>query len=185
MSNDWLAGGDRHEVAAERIHTAAAKLIARRGLDRFDLDSLAREAHCSRATLYRHAGGKNQIRDEVLARSAQRITNTVDQSVRHLTGVDRVIEAIIVALREIRADPVASQVFTPGRPANVATLANSDALARFAANSTGLDPSDSAAAQWINRVSLSLLFWPGPDDATEANMLRAFVGPAFDSRKSD
>jgi hypothetical protein len=57
MSTDWLAGGDRHELAAERIYAAAANLIARRGLDRFDLDSLAQAAHCSRATLYRHAGG--------------------------------------------------------------------------------------------------------------------------------
>jgi hypothetical protein len=31
-NRDWLADGDRRELAAERIHTAAADLIARRGL---------------------------------------------------------------------------------------------------------------------------------------------------------
>jgi AcrR family transcriptional regulator len=179
MSNDWLAGGDRHALAAERIYKAAADLIARRGLDKFDLDSLARVAHCSRATIYRHAGGKAQIRDEVLARSARRISSAVVESVKELTGPDRVVEAIRVALREIRSDPVASQVYAPGRPGNAALLADSGMLARFAAESAGVDPDNAAASQWINRVSLSLLFWPGHDEAAEAEMLRSFVAPAF------
>jgi hypothetical protein len=129
--------------------------------------------------LYRHAGGKTQIRDEVLARSAKRINGTVLASVQALTGVERIVEAIIVALREIRSDPVASQVFAPGRPGNAALLADSSMLARFAAESAGVDPDNAAAAQWINRVSLSLLFWPGQDEAAEAHMLRSFVAPAF------
>ncbi len=79
-NNDWLAGGDRHDLATERIYAVATALIARRGLERFDLDSLAKAAHCSRATLYRHAGGKTQIRDEVLARSARRINSCRRQS---------------------------------------------------------------------------------------------------------
>jgi len=178
-TEDWLAGGDRHELAAERIFTAAADLIARRGLDRFDLDSLAQTAHCSRATIYRHAGGKTRIRDEVLARSAQRINASVLAAVAELEGADRVVGAITAALREIRADPIASQVFAPGRPGDAAMLAESSMIARFAAESSGLDPAEVAASQWINRVFLSLLFWPGRDEAAETEMLRAFVAPAF------
>ena len=178
-TKDWLTGGDRHELAAERIYAAAANLIARRGLARFDLESLAEAAHCSRATLYRHAGGKTQIRDEVLARSARRINSVVMRAAQELTGGDRVVAAISVALREIRSDPVASQVFTPGRPESAALLADSGMLARFAAESAGLDPDDTAASQWINRVTLSLLFWPGPDEAAETRMLRSYVSPAF------
>ena len=177
--NDWLAGGDRHDLATERIYAAAAELIAKRGLEKFNLDSLARAAHCSRATLYRHAGGKTQIRDEVLARSARRINSAVMKSARGLIGGDRIVEAVTVALREIRSDPVASQVFAPGRPGNAALLVDSGLLARFAAESAGLNPDDTAASQWINRVTLSLLFWPGHDEAAETRMLRAFVSPAF------
>ena len=178
-NSDWLAGGDRHELAAERIYAAAANLIARRGLARFDLDSLAEAAHCSRATLYRHAGGKTQIRDEVLARCARGISSAVIDAAKGLTGGDRIVEAITVALREIRSDPVASQVFTPGRPGNAALLPDSGMLARFAAESAGLNPDDTTASQWINRVTLSLLFWPGQDEAAETRMLKAFVAPAF------
>lgn len=182
---DWLTGGDRHELATERIYAAAAELIARRGLERFDLESLARAVHCSRATLYRHAGGKTQIRDEVLARSARRINSAVMKAAKELTGGDRVVEAITVALREIRSDSVASQFFAPHQPGSAALLADSGMLARFAAESAGLNPDDTAASQWINRVTLSLLFWPGRDAAAENHMLRSFVSPAFRDQAHD
>ena len=52
-------------------------------------------------------------------------------------------------------------------------------LARLAAESAGLNPDDTGASQWINRVTLSLLFWPGQDEAAETRMLRSFVSPAF------
>ena len=47
------------------------------GLDAFDVDSLAARVHCSRATIYRHVGGKAEIRDAVLVRAAARIVATV------------------------------------------------------------------------------------------------------------
>lgn len=36
MANDWLVG-DRHGAAAERIYAAATALIARDGLENFDM----------------------------------------------------------------------------------------------------------------------------------------------------
>ena len=56
MANDWLVG-DRHGAAAERIYAAATALIARDGLENFDMAELQATVHCSRATLYRHVGG--------------------------------------------------------------------------------------------------------------------------------
>ena len=56
--SDWLVGGDRRTAAAERIYAAATDLIARDGMDAFDIDTLAARVHCSRATIYRYAGGK-------------------------------------------------------------------------------------------------------------------------------
>ena len=60
---DWLVGHDRRTAAAERIYAAATDMIASGGLDAFDVDTLASRVHCSRATIYRHAGGKAEIRD--------------------------------------------------------------------------------------------------------------------------
>lgn len=71
--SDWLVGGDRRTAAAERIYAAATDLIARDGMDAFDIDMLASRVHCSRATIYRCAGGKRRIRDAVMERSAARI----------------------------------------------------------------------------------------------------------------
>ena len=76
MVNDWLVG-DRHGAAAERIYAAATALIARDGLENFDMAELQATVHCSRATLYRHVGGKAQIRDAVLTREAERIVDAV------------------------------------------------------------------------------------------------------------
>ena len=65
--HDWLIGADRRTAAAERIYSAAAVLMGRGGIDEVDIDALAAAVHCSRATVYRHAGSKAQIRDAVLA----------------------------------------------------------------------------------------------------------------------
>jgi AcrR family transcriptional regulator len=104
--DDWLVGGDRRTVASDRIYAAAADLIARDGIDAFDIDKLAKRVHCSRATVYRYVGGKAEIRDVVLARAALRIVESVRESVEGLTGSERVVTAITVALERIRSDPL-------------------------------------------------------------------------------
>jgi AcrR family transcriptional regulator len=48
---DWLAGGDRRALAVERIHAAAAELIARNGMAGLNIDHVAAHAGCSRATV--------------------------------------------------------------------------------------------------------------------------------------
>ena len=109
--SDWLVGGDRRTVAAERIYAAASDLIARGGMDGFDIDTLATRVHCSRATIYRCAGGKRQIRDAVMERSAARIVDAVRKAVDGLTGAPRIVTAITIALEEIRSDPLAQLMF--------------------------------------------------------------------------
>ena len=97
--DDWVVGGDRRKAAAERIYDVATDLIAREGPEAFDIETLAARVHCSRATIYRYAGGKADIRDAVVARSAARIVETVRQTVENLRGPERVVTAITVALQ--------------------------------------------------------------------------------------
>ena len=73
MRDDWLFAGGRRAAASERLYDAATELIFRDGFDNFSIDDLARSTHCSRATIYRYAGGKKDIRDAVLTRAAARI----------------------------------------------------------------------------------------------------------------
>src|ERR1700748_2364644 len=103
--SDWLVGDCRRTVGEERIYAAATDLIARDGMDAFDIDALASRVHCSRATIYRCAGGKRQIRDAVMVRAASRIVESVRMAVEGLSGSQRIVTAITVALQEIRSDP--------------------------------------------------------------------------------
>ena len=50
-----------------------------------DIDTLATRVHCSRATIYRYAGGKAEIRDAVVARGCRTITiESVREAVQKL-----------------------------------------------------------------------------------------------------
>lgn len=177
--DDWVVGGDRRNAAADRIHRAATDLVIAEGLDAFDIDRLAARLHCSRATVYRYAGGKSQIRDAVLMRLASGVVDTVRQAVDGLSGRERVIRAIAVALEQIRADPIRRLMFTGGNAPNIGDLHSSPVLGHLAAELTGLTDDDPHAAQWIVRVVMSLAYWPIADPRIEQELLRRFVAPAF------
>ena len=170
---DWLLGGERGTAAAERIYSAATELVLRDGLDALDIDTLAARVHCSRATIYRYAGGKAQIRDAVLLRLAASIVDSVRQAVAHLRGRERLVKAITVALEHMRQMMVGL-----GAGRDLSELPASPVLADLAAELTGVTD-DPQAAQWIVRVVMSLAVWPIGDAAAEAALVERFVAPAF------
>ena len=178
-SRDWLVGGDRRTAASERIYEAAMDLITHRGLDASMSTALAARVHCSRATIYRHAGGKAEIREAVLIRAAARIIATVSAAVDHLTGSDRIVTAIMVALREIRSDPLGRLMMTSIRVQEMMWLTNSPVVARFARDINGLTEDDPQAGQWIVRILMALVYWPVDDPEVERQMVQRFVSPAF------
>lgn len=177
--DDWLVGGDRSAIAAERIYDAATDLITREGPDSFDIDTLAARVHCSRATVYRHAGGKAQIRDAVVARAAARIIETVRENVHKMSGPERVVTAITVAVKQIRSDPLGQLMISSIRADEIGSLTGSPMLAGFATDLTGLTDRDPQAAFWVVRVVLSLLYWPVSDSRVERQLVQRFVAPAF------
>ncbi|CDO88728.1 transcriptional regulator [Mycobacterium triplex] len=177
--DDWLVGGDRRKIATERIYAAATEMITREGTDGFDIDALAKRVHCSRATIYRYAGGKAEIRDAVITRTASRIIETVRQTVENMSGPERVVTAITVALKLIRADPLYHLMSSPVRAGDIAWLTASPLLAGFATELTGLTNGDAHGAQWVVRVVLSLMYWPVGDDEAERDLVQRFVAPAY------
>jgi AcrR family transcriptional regulator len=177
--DDWLVGGNRRQLAAERIYAVATDMIAREGPESFDIDALAKRVHCSRATIYRYAGGKAAIRDAVITRAASRIVETLRQTVAGMSGPERVVVAITVALKLIRADPLSRLMISPVRAGDIAWLTESPLLTGFATELTGLTDGDVHAAQWVVRTVLSLVYWPVGDDAAEAELVQRFVAPAF------
>lgn len=179
VRDDWVVGGDRRAAAADRIYGAATELVIQEGLDALDIDTVAAKVHCSRATVYRHAGGKAQIRDAILMRLAAGIIDTVRRAVDGLTGSERVIVAITVALEQIRSDPLRRLMFSTGTLPDVKELHSSPVLAHLAAELTGITDDDPQAAQWIVRVVVSLAYSPITDVRDERRALDRFVAPAF------
>jgi AcrR family transcriptional regulator len=176
---DWLLGSERHTAAADRIYASATELVLREGLEAFDMDALAAQVHCSRATLYRYAGGKAQIRDAVLLRLAARIVDSVRRAVKDLSGPERVVKAITVALEHIRSDPMRQMMMGLSAGRDLTDLPSSPVLGRLAADLTGITDDDPQAAQWIVRVVISLAVWPSGDSRTEHQIVQRFVAPAF------
>ncbi|GAB3019293.1 TetR/AcrR family transcriptional regulator [Mycobacterium bourgelatii] len=178
---DWLVGDARRSVATERIYDAAADFLARDGLHALDIDKLARQVHCSRATIYRYVGGKSEIRNAVIQRAAARVTQSVRSAVKDLSGRERLVTAIIMSVQQIRADPLGQLVISSirGGTTEVAWLSESDLLADFASDLAGLADGDPQAASWIVRVVLSLMYWPEADEKIERQLIEQFVAPAF------
>lgn len=177
---DWLAGGNRTELATERIYAAAAESAAQHGLDRVNIDHVAAKVGCSRATVYRHVGGKRQLRDGILARSIARIGAEVAAAVDGLDGEERVARAVLVSLETIRADPVAAGLLAGAPLAEGVnrSLIDSPRLTATATALAGLPVDDAVASEWVVRVVLALLCWPMSGQGEEA-VVRRFVAAAF------
>ncbi|MGH3726744.1 MAG: TetR/AcrR family transcriptional regulator [Mycobacterium sp.] len=156
----------------------AAKQIARHGLDRLDLDAVAGEAGCSRATVYRHVGGKTAIIDAVLARNIASVTSDIQRAVESADAQRRAVTAITASLAAIRNDPVVSAMLTTMSPTSLGSyLTASSQIPRSASTFTGI--LDEIAGQWISRVVMAFLFWPATDPAVEAEMIERFVYPVL------
>lgn len=178
VSRDWLVG-DRRTAAAEKIYAAATELMARRGYEGLDVDVLAARVHCSRATVYRHVGGKRQIRDVVVARAAQRIVTRVRAEVDGVSGRERVVSAILLGLEYTRTDPLGRLVTAALRGADqMGWVTETHVFADLGAELVGV-PGDRQAGQWIVRVILALTCWPFEDGRVEREVVERFVGPAF------
>ncbi len=181
VRDDWVVGGARRSAAAERIYASATELVIRDGLDAFDIDTLAARVHCSRATVYRYAGGKSQIRDAVLMRLATGIVDTVRRAVNGLEGIDRVVAAIAVTLEQVRSNPLRRLLLSSANAPELGELQANPMLQQLALELTGIGDDDPEAARWIVHVVVSLAHWPISDEHAESLMIRRFVAPAFNT----
>jgi AcrR family transcriptional regulator len=84
-------------IFAAAVHTFVAG-------ERLDMRSLARRAGVGRATLYRRAGNREQLLDQVLWWRARRLLADQVQASAYLTGTDRLTAVIGGVMRAIAAD---------------------------------------------------------------------------------
>ncbi len=167
-------------MAIERIYNAAAELIARHGYAAFTIEALAAKVHCSPATVYRYVGGKAAIRDAVTVRQSSLIVDTVRTAIEGLTGPERIVTAVGVALERMRSEPLAQLMRdTMNAVRDQHWVSTSPAIMALAHEMIGSETADSVDAQWLIHVVLSMWCWPNPDPGIETEMLRRFLGPAL------
>ncbi|GAC51490.1 TetR/AcrR family transcriptional regulator [Gordonia amicalis] len=182
---DRLVGGDRGDAARRKLVSQAAALIATRGLDAFSVDELALRAHCSRATIYRHAGGRTALIEAVLATTAAPVLEAIHAEAAGAVGEERARVAITEAVRALRADRVIRQFLRPANLiASTPTVLASPTVLAVAAELVGIDPDDAVAARFAIRSVLTMLLWPAAPEE-EAELVDSIVAGVSHRRASD
>ena len=179
-----------HESSDSTVETRAAAAlltcIARYGLAKTTLDDVAREAGCSRATLYRYFDGKPDLVQRTTAGELRRITSTVAEAASaEPTFTDAVVTAVVTAAHELAGhaalrfllehEPAAVLTHLAFAPGDRVLTEVGDALSpAFARWLPG--PAAIRAGDWLARVLRSYVLMPEPTvDLTDAREARAFL----------
>jgi AcrR family transcriptional regulator len=161
---------------AARLLDAATACIARVGVTKTTLDDVAREARCSRATLYRYFPGKPALMGALVARESAALEAALlvaSADAESLT--DAVVAVVLAAAAWLAAQPALSFVMTAEPEILLPHLAFDGAdrvlqagarvvapsLARF----VGSGESAERAGEWLVRMILSYVC--SPTDAVD------------------
>ncbi|WP_029115983.1 TetR/AcrR family transcriptional regulator [Mycobacterium sp. URHB0044] len=180
MPGNWLAAR-RTEVAADRILDAAEDLFTQKGAAAVGMNEIAKAAGCSRATLYRYFENRDALYTAYVHRETYRIFAGMGERIASIADPrQRLIEGIVASLRSVRESPALSAWFAPAqRPIGGEMAERSEVikgLTEAFLRSLGTDHVEDRA-RWVVRVMISLLMFPGHDDADERAMLEEFVLP--------
>jgi AcrR family transcriptional regulator len=183
MPGDWLAAR-RTEVAADRILDAANDLFARQDAATVGMNEIAAAAGCSRATLYRYFENRDALYTAYVHRESYRLSREMTEQINSVVDPrERLIEGVVTSLRNVRESPaLASWFATTQHPIGAEMAEQSEvirALTEAFVVSLAPDDADVVAhrARWLVRVLMSLLIFPGRDEADERAMLEEFVVP--------
>ena len=169
-----------------RIRDAALVCIGRFGLAKTTVDDIAREAGCSRATLYRYFDGKPEIvRSVVAAEQARMAEFVIDAGRGAPTFAEAVVAVVVAGAHELRTHD-ALQFLLAHEPDAIlghlafgagdrVLMAVGDAIAP--AFDRWLAPPDAArAGDWLARVLRSYALMPAPPvDLTDPATARPFL----------
>lgn len=180
---------------AERILDAALTLVARWGMGKTSLADVAKEAGCSRATVYRaFPGGKQHLVDALGQRELQAYVAAVIDAVDEADDLgDALTRGLVVAARLLR-DHDAAQFMLEHEPELFMPFLGFkqvEVLYRYTADIIGphlhghLPPGRAEwAVEWVARLFISYLF--NPDDHIDIvvvddtrSLVEQFVLPAF------
>ena len=185
------------QAADPRLIDATLRCIARWGVAKTSLDDVAREAGCSRATVYRaFPGGKEALLDSVLLVELARFVDSIEDRVAAAAGLEDALVAVIAAAGRGIANHHALRYLLEHEPEvvlprlafrqldellEVVRAVGAPLLARFFNGDTA---AAARAAEWVARITLSYTLSPaaGVDAADEASaryLVTTFVLPGL------
>lgn len=101
--------------ARQRILEAAVRCVSRVGVERTSTALIAREAGISRPTLYAYFANREEI---VLQAAEQAVLAIIERLQAHCrsftTASERVVEALMFAVEQIRTEPAMAVYYEPG-----------------------------------------------------------------------
>ena len=190
---------DRGPTADEKVVDAALACFGRWGVAKTTLEDIAREAGCSRATVYRlFPGGKDVVLDAVAGRELVRFFDGLRAALVGAADLeDLLVAGVAYATRAIR-EHTALQFVLAHEPEVILPLVAFDRLdvvldAAAAFCAPYLEPHVGAewaprAGEWITRMVLSYSIVPAAGfdlaaDADARRFIRSFVLPGLTSAK--
>jgi len=169
----------------QRLVDATLACIARHGLTKTTIDDIAREAGCSRATVYRYARNKRELASRALRSESERILGACRAAADiEPTLEDAVYAIFVVAGREL-SQHAALRFVADHEPEIILphlTFAGGDRFLRNVADALApslerfLGERAHRAAEWITRLGLAMWLSPtAPVSFTDDEALRAYV----------
>ncbi len=182
------------EGLERRITDATLRLVGRYGLVKLTLDEVAREAGCSRATLYRYYPGKAAVLEAVVAAETARLHQGLDAALADVRTLEEALAAAAVFGAREFAGHTALQFLLAHEPGTVLPhlcFAGADRLLAVMSEAVAPHlgrflPSLSArrAGEWLARIVLSYGCTPAAHlrafgDTPVLHAVREFVAPAL------
>ena len=176
----------RTPAVEARVQAALLTCIARYGLAKTTLDDVAREAGCSRATVYRYFDGKPDLVRRTAAAEIAAVTARVVQAGESAACLADSVVAVVVrgareltqhaALRFLLAhEPEAVLPHLAFGPGDRVLTVVGDALAPAFARWLTV-PDATRAGDWLARILRSYVLMPEPTvDLTDPEAARAFL----------
>jgi AcrR family transcriptional regulator len=169
-----------------RIRDAALVCIGRFGLAKTTVDDIAREAGCSRATLYRYFDGKPAIVRAALLSERDRVVDAVVNAGRAApTFADAVVAVVVTGARELRTHDALQFLFAhePESVLGYLAFGPGDRLLIAAADAVApafdcwlLPDAATRAGDWLARLVRSYVLMPHPPvDFTDPIAARTFL----------
>lgn len=166
----------RTDGVRHRLVDAAEVCFRRFGVTKTTLEDIASEAGVSRATIYRHVGGRDDLVLAVLLRSADRFYERLEQRVSAASHpVDALLDGVIYTVEAVRVDDELMMLFAP-EAVGLTTRVVGASAAIYARTAAQIEPivyRGQAAgllrdrldvdelARWLTRLVFAVLMLPG------------------------